>query len=394
MPITVLAFALLALPPLALAQPGARTDLAAAVRAAEALATKGEHAAAASAYGAAVAATHAAGDPLAELDAARSLEAFLGRRAGTESPAAELDALARVLGELDPTRGGAFVSAHAVAETLLAAAVESGDRTHAAGAALALGRRAKAKYAGAGVLALERLAAGVAAEAAGRSKDADAALTRSLELAAAEEWRDLATLAATELAALRAAAGDVDGAAGALAAAARLFDAGADPDLAVRFDGLVRARLAGAGAAVLGPYREALEPLLSQGQSAGAAGGAGGAPADRSAETPLSRALRTLGKRAPLATAERTAAGFELALEFEPKAHRLAKPAHGLVHHSLSGVVLAVHGSAVMLVDLDPSGARGAPGDSSSPGRRLAGDRLARGETWTLARDGSVSIRK
>jgi len=291
------------------------------------------------------------------------------------APADSRAVWAAIMEPLDAARGGAFVSAHLLAERLVLACVDGGDREHLDAATAVLEARAKAKGAGRHVALVLRLARAVAANGAGAADVAAAA--------AKEGWPELAGYAA--IATFQGAGAAKEDAKKAEDAAVAALIAANDPALAIAWAQPIKARLTTNAAAVSAVTRVMKEIGAIPVQMLGGNDRTGGGT------TELGRAWKRLGSRGTIATLARGKEGLDLAHPFEKfEVKRAAEP--GVKVHGHGGVHLALNrfGVAVRLLDVDGGAA---PGDGSGvPGPFDLVHRLAAGETWTLTRSG-VRIR-
>jgi hypothetical protein len=257
---------------------------------------------------------------------------------------------------LEPARGGAFVSAHLLAERLVYSCIENHDSEHLAAATAVLAARAKAKGAGRHVGLVLRLARAVADTGMG----ADSVCVE----AASHGWPELAGMAA--IATFEGEGGDAKKAEDAVVAA---MIAANDSALAIAWAQPIKKRLRANPHAVSAVTRVmkkigavVVQPL-------------GGAASDSSSA--LSTRWRKLGKRKAVATLKR---------------NDDLQPRPGIKLHAHGGLVLALNRIGVALRRVEVKGA-GATGDEAElPGPFDLVYRLAKGETWTLTK-GGVQVR-
>lgn len=369
---------------LSLGTAGAQT-IEAELAEAAALAASGKNVEAAKAFGKAAALAHKANDVFAEqLVAAKLSATVLGG-----PPSSHADVIAAVLGALDPKRAGAFVSARALAADLLFEATREGQTGHVAEAAKALAPATAAPKSGKAVKTLAAYAKGLQSVAAGKGAASIEPLTEALTVAAAEDWIDVAFHAGTELAAQAVAAGRPEAAAAALTIVGKLFTPTVDRDHVQNWRKLVKNRLAGAPPEVMAPYDEAMKPF-GGGSSSSAAGGQGGRGQQPGGKSKLGRAWDDLSPTAAIANAKRVDDGFELTFAYEGKMKQPLGP--GVTIGNQGGVMLAFHGRGVALAVLDLIGTAGQPGGTSYLPAGLPLYRLAKGETWSVSRQGIVTI--
>jgi hypothetical protein len=367
---------------------------------AKSTAKRGEHANAGEILGKLIASVAARKDLDTEQRAAEALEEILDGVDGVASPDARGDAkaetwpgrakgrevVAAVMAALDAKRHGVFVSAHALAVSIVLDAAALGDAEHLTAAAKVLAAYAATPKSGSAAAAFSRLAEGLRLA---RSNEADKAMP-ALEEAAhvGEPWLVPALYAHLELAVLRLAAGDAATSAEGMAMACSL--APKDADLTVMGDWMhaVEARWK-APKEALDAFRAATNPFLAA--SSGAAGGSGGKGASAGGDvSPIGRALPKWPAGKAFVTVKRVANAFEIGLPFDEKT--VAKEAldRGARAWDASGVTVLLAGPAVALRMLDREGTRGQPGERLRPSRAWAWYWLADGETWAAAKDGVV----
>ncbi|MEM8884361.1 MAG: hypothetical protein AAGD14_09845 [Planctomycetota bacterium] len=299
-------------------------------------------------------------------------EQQLWKAVRTKHAAADKRAVwARIMATLDPKRGGAFVSAHLLAERLVYACVEQHDTGHLEAATAALAARANAKDSGKHVALVHALAIAVAAQGAGAAE--------VCEQAGRQSWPELAGMAS--IAAFQGAKGDAKRAEEAVVAA---MLAAKDSALAMAWAQPIKARLTTnthAVSAVTRVMRE-IGAITVQPLGSPSVGGSG--------TTALGKRWRKLGKRKPIVVLKRTKV-LQLSQPFEKFEVELAAR-DGVKLHAHGGVVLALNrwGAGVRL--LDRSGQGQAGDESEVPGPFELIHRLAPGETWTLTKSG-VRIR-
>jgi len=281
---------------------------------------------------------------------------------------------AALIEKLDSKRGGAFVSAHLLAERLVYACIENDDETHLPAATGALAARAKAKGAGRHVALVLRLAEAVAAKGAGA---ADVCAE-----AAKQGWPELAGMAAIAVfQGKQVKEGDAKRAEDAVVAA---MIAANDPGLAMAWAQPIKRRLRANAPAVSAVTRVMQEIGAITVQMLGGTDAGGGS------RFALANAWKRLGSRKPIATLARR---DDLLLEqpFEDY-KKILKAQAGLKIHGHGGVHLGLnrYGVTVRLLDFDGTGSAG--DDADVPGPFDLVHRLAPGETWVLTKRG-VEIR-
>ena len=133
--------------------------------------------------------------------------------------------------QLDPKRGGAFVSAPCLARRLLLSATAEGDTRFVADAAKVIRARANQPKTGKCAQAMRHYADGLEAVTAKDDDKAAASLNKALSIMRDEGWTPLAMHAAVELAAVSLRRRDTAAAAKAVGSLAGLLPAEADASL-------------------------------------------------------------------------------------------------------------------------------------------------------------------
>ena len=376
---------------------------------ARALAARGDAPGAATRFGDALAAAHAAGDMQAEQEAADALQEFLDQRrienitrrarASTPGEGAESDAAAyawlldAVMKKLDAKRCGAFVSAPVLARNMLLLATESGDLSLAADAAKVLAVHAGKPASGHAAGVVAKYAEGMKAAANSKPDQAAPLLDRAATEAQAAGWTDLALHATTEAAAAWHRAGDDVKAAASVAAGATTLGATPNPNRVNMWNAYAMKRLADAPDTV----RKPLADLVAQAKgpnSVSAAGGRPGAGAPGGAEpvSDIGKLLPKLGKGKPVVSVKRVADGMQVRwiTAMDDKDVRRFEDSVRIADAGGVTVALFDRSAALMMVDL--KGTRGQPGEGSDPGIARAFYLLAEGETWSVTKDGVVTI--
>lgn len=282
-------------------------------------------------------------------------------------------ACAEVMKLLDPKRNGAYVSAHLLALELVRISIRRGDDLHLAEAATILAT--PRKDGGACAPVLKDLAAGVVA--ARRGEAADARLRAAFDVALKNGWLNLATYAGTEL-----------------ACAER--KAGRESDALERLDGALRE----SGDRALLQLRRALaedripERTIELGSGSVSAKGGKGGRGGSATQSPVGAAWGTLRNGKAVLTVKRGARDFEIEPRFPGAPKGKQAPGPGVQHWDGGGITLSFYDHGVALAMVDLTGRRGQPGDSSEPQSWPSYYPLAPGETWSLTREGTVSVRK
>jgi hypothetical protein len=339
---------------------------------------------AAKAFGRAAAIAHKANDLLAEQRVAEALWPFL------DGPRDRADALAGVLPDLDPKRAGAFVSAGTIASELILVATSTGDMKHVKAASKVLASQAALQKCGKAARAFSVYAKALETVAATKGTDVSDALAKVVAEAIAQGWTDVAIHAGTELAAQLHTSGKSSEAKLALAVVAAIIKPDTDPDLVQVWRGIVNSRLKDAAPDTLAPFTDAMKPFARI--SVSAAGGVGGAGGTPGGQSKLGKAWNNLPAIQSFVTVKRLDDGFEITEAFDSALKAKQPLENGLRYRGEGGVTLSFRGRGVALRMLDLEGTRGQPGATSGlpPGVPLY--RLAKGETWSLSRQGVVAI--
>ncbi|MFV1959293.1 MAG: hypothetical protein ACC662_07755 [Planctomycetota bacterium] len=366
---------------------------------AEKLAKDGHYVEAAKVYGAELALAQKKKDLPRQGRIARSMQGAMVSRPGPGANGRDVHArtLETLMLALDPKQDHAFLSAGQLAHALLMDATRTGNLAHVEAAAKVCKLHAKNPKAGPFARAMDDYATGLLAMKAGKPADAIAPLGNALAVTVEQGWAWPSVHVATELAAACTAAGKEDQAAGALAKAGSALAASGDQAVAQVFRTLVKHRLEDAPEKVLAAYEAALKPF-NRGASASAAGGRGGKGGQGGRGgvhlSKIGRAWKKLSKRKPFVTVERTADGFVIRETFDRGFEATQPVAHGVKHNDDGGVTLSFWDGGVRLVMVDMEGRRGQPGESSQPGSFVFFHPLARGATWGVLKDGTVTQTK
>ena len=362
--------------------------------AAEALAKSGQVVEAAAAYGVELAAAQKQKDLAWQERVARSMASTLFPPTGAAGT--ERDAYARslraVMLALDARRNHAFCSAGQLAHALLLEATRTGDTAYVEEAATVCAQHAKISKVGPFAAAMVDYAAGLLDVAAGNHANAVPQLESALGVTAEQGWAWPAVHVATELAAACVAAGQDDGAAGALAQAGAVLKDSGDTAVAQRFRMLVQARLEGAPEAVQKAWEAALEPFSGGGSvsAAGGRGGAGGSPGGVDVSK-VGRAWKKLSGKKPFVTVTRGADGYVIRQAFDKRFEAEQPTGSGVKHHDDGGITLSFWDGGVRLHMVDMEGRQGQPGEASEPGPFVFFDPVARGYVWGVTKAGLVS---
>lgn len=377
---------------------------------AKVLARKGDPLKAAERFGDAVAIAQAAGDLQAEATAADAMAEFLrdvmiqrmtARPAEPGATAEQAPAtgnlLAAAMKRLEAGRCGAYVSAPVLARTILLLASETGDTSGVDDAARVAAAHATKASSGRAAPVVARYAQGLKAAVEKRFDAATGPLDTAMKDAGKAGWFDLASHAGTELAAAWVGAGDAANATAALDAVAALCKDDTPRHAVRRWQDCVNARLADAPEAVRKSAEDAFKRLLAGGESVSAAGGRGGkggagGNADEEPISDVGRLLRKLGKGKPIVTATCTAKGIDVHWLTAPGVKCLVPFEDGEKVADEGGVTVSCSRHAIALRMVDLVGNRGQPGESSEMDPLRAYYLLAEGETWSVSKEGVVTI--
>jgi hypothetical protein len=367
---------------------------------AEKLRTAGKVEEAAARFGAALESAQKKGKLDAEERAARGLDGLfgpgtVGGRAGGGVTAGERDLLALVLGQLDATRNGAFVSAPVVARKLLLFASEFGDADHVAPARAAL--VANGKAGGRASSAMVTYADGLLALEAGDSEAAGTAFEQVLAVALEERWADVAAHASAEIAGIRVAAADEAGAKAVLARVTETLEGELGGLTSSAWTRVLHARIGEPSTELLNVLRAAMRGARPTSSGPVVSDGGYG----KSKSTELGRALKRFSVRKPLVTARCAPNGFALTRHFEPESEevRLFRPDQQRIDYG--GLLVTTRGRMIALqaAKTENEGASGIGGVTRSVASSVgvgsvarAEYLLARGETWGVTKKGVVTI--
>ena len=400
------------------------TPFSVALDDAKILARKGENLKAAERYGEAVALAQAASDLAAEETAADSLSDWFdglrpdpaqpvpdpaapkGTTADTGSPGptgpTRAALLAAVMTKLDANRCGAFVSAPVLARNVLRLETETGDFSSVADAASVAAAHAVKPSSGRAAAIVGKYAAGLRAVAEGKFDTAAALLDEAAADAGKLNFLDLEAHAATEAACAWIRAGKPDSAAASMAASVVAFGQAPDRWKVDCWQHYADVRLAAAPDVVKKPLAD-FAAQFEGGRSASGAGGAGGAGGGSAnggsrakPRSAVAKILDTLGAGKAFVSVLCKHDGMEMQWTTSAK-HPLTPFDHGTRVANDGGVTLFVHDRSVALRMVDLRGLTGQPGDSgggAEPTAVRAFYLLAEGETWSVSKEGVVSISK
>lgn len=374
---------------------------------AKALSKNGESLKAAGRFGDAVAAAQAAGDLQAEESIAQALEELvrkvemdaIRRRAQPDASAAPADApsvpalLVAVMRPLDAGRCGAYVSAPVLARNLLLLATESGDFGPVADVAAVAAAHARKPASGRAAAVVAKYAEGMRAEADGKFDVAAPLLDTAATDSAKAGWLDLVAHAGTEAAFAWVKAGSPEKAAASMTAAASAVGATPNLNRINGWSGFAKKRLADAPEAVTKPLADLVEKSKGP-NSVSAAGGRGGR-GGKAGEEPVSdigKLLPKLAKGKPFVTVKCTPKGLEIHWTTGAD-EKPVRPFDEMVRIAeAGGVTLALQNRSVALMMVDLKGTRGQPGEASEASQVRAFYLLADGETWSVSKEGIVTI--
>jgi hypothetical protein len=371
----------------------------AAIEAAKELAKKGEWVKAAERFGDVVAAAQKAGDLQAEQDAADAAESFFDDVPANPSSDAKTPdgkpkasgpsraaVLAGLMRRLDVARCGACVSAPTLARNVLELATESGDFAPVADAAKVVAAKSAS---GAAAAVVAKYAEGLKAAAEGRLDDASAALQSAASDAGKAKWFDLAAHVATELAATRLRQNAPDQAVAAIAAAASTIDGSCGVGLTDSWRSMAELRCKSAPPALFNPIDDLAaraKESKNGGSSAGAAGGGSGRT------SPIGKLLQNWPKGKPLVAAARKTSGFEISWATKQGAKPVVAFPGGKSQAVEGGVTLGFYGRSVALVRVDLEDDAGVAIGGGEPSPVRAFYLVADGETWSVSREGLVTV--
>ncbi len=371
---------------------------------AKVLARKGDKGGAAARYGDAIAAAQAAGDLQAEAAAAESMSDYFDdlertALAGVASTTSDAPSIAQLLAaamvRLDPTRNGAYVSAPALALSVLQRATAEGEFGSVPDAAkVAIAHAAKA---GSGRAAdvVAKYAEGMSAVASGHFDEATVPLRAALTESVESGWTHLSTHIATELAATWMRLGQPVEATSAITTAIAVLEHATRPIAAIAWSTMVDHRLPDAPEAVRKPVSDLVARLSQGGVSSSGVGGRGGAglPAVAEPISEVGKLLRKLGKVKPFVSVTRTPKRFEVQFATQRDEKVPVEFPEMVAYADAGGVWLAFHHQSVALHMVDLVGNRGGPGTRTWPNVTRAFILLAEGETWSVSKEGIVTVR-
>jgi len=174
------------------------------------------------------------------------------------------------------------------------------------------------------------------------------------------------------------------------------IDAYPDRDVLQKWDVAVKKRLPDAPAEVLEVMKKATASLQRGGAAAGAAGGVGGrgANANEDPTTELGRAWRRMKKTAPILTVKRDATIFDVRLAYTKQGDVKLPQKAGARSEKIGNLHVAFHGRSVALLEATLKMPEvGIRGGSSVRYRFCAWTLLAKGEVWSVGKDGAVRVR-
>jgi hypothetical protein len=351
----------------------------------------------------AIARAHEGGDLLAEGSAAALFEELAGNlqvEAAGPPPSAprgalpgRREAMGMVMARLAPRRNGAFVSAGALARNLLLQSSRFGDDylRKEARDVIAAWREGGKSGEIAGFHEEWGLTMGIMnlVGPVGRGNaDGFVRFRKEVLKAVAQGWADEVTHAATELAAFYAKFQEpMDGLDG-LKQAEKACREAKDPAVVARWRRAVQSRLRDAPAELLAPLERVEKEFKG-----GIPGGPGGdAPEPRT--TGLGAVFGKWKPKDALVRVRRTDTGFLVLPAWNSKARLQVPYGPGAKHLDADGLWFVFEGKSVGLDAVDLEGRRAKPGDGARDLVLRAMYPLATGETWVLARDGTVTVSK
>ncbi len=342
------------------------------------------------------------GDLAAEKKIATEIERVL-MKADTPDGAVLLSKmLVALMGELDATRSGAYVSAHALAREALITATRSGEFLAVPAAAKVLKTYAKGRNRGLSALSMRIFSQALEAreKADGDRKklfSAGVNLEVALSHFTDNQWFEMATIAATEVAAVHLATDMPELAVEAIErAAASPVTPSPDQQVVFNWDNTLRRRIPDISPALRAPVKALLAKLQGQGPVSGGRGGKAkpGVGEGEDPATDLGRAWRRMKGRAPILTVRRKETTLVGHLEYV-RAKDPSWPIRvGQRFVEIGDVLVSLHGMAIALEGMDLRKPGSAPGGSSPIRNRFrAWTLLGEDEVWSVGKDGLVRVR-
>lgn len=368
----------------------------------QAKASQGAAGEAAALFGEAIAIAQKDGDLEGEQAAADPFLLLLKAQA-PKGDVSELVATAAA--KLDPKRLGAFVSAPCLAGEILVAVAGGGDPTHLGLANVILENHVDSPKAGHGLQSIARLGRGMALARGDNPSKAAATLREAQATFASAEWTDLVMVAGIERAALHVKAAQLEDAKQAIIDVCAHFDATVSRDSILNPGYLNPHHLQWWKAAVSVRLKDCPDRVLAP--WAAWQGYARGGPAPRS-DKGRSVAYEGAGpgRRTALAmflakaTAGATVAkvkneGFRsYSVMWDPKVPWAISNVEGQILRNYGGLGVAFTKWSFAVARVDFRVTMDQPTDQATVDVGRAWYRLARDETWAMAKDGTVSITK
>jgi hypothetical protein len=345
---------------------------------------------------------HKEGDLLAEWMAAEALEevarelpADAPRGAARSAPQGvphRREAMGLLMKKLDPKRQGAFVTPGILARKLILLSSERGDEVLRDEAEDILSGWEAGKKSGEATVfyttwTISMSSMNMLGPVGKGNTDGFVFLRRDILRAVAHDWADEVTHAVTEHAAFYVRFQDPMDGLDAMKQGEKVCLQVGDADVVRRWEKVVDARLAGAPDKLKEPLRR-----LS-GKFPATQAGAGGAGRE-AAPTGLGVAFPKMKKDAPLVRVKRTDTGFDVMPAWNPKAKFKAVHGPGVRYLEADGLILMFEGRGVGVHAVDLEGRLALPGNGSPDTSFRAIYTLAKAETWTLRKDGTVTVMK
>ncbi len=310
--------------------------------------------------------------------------------------------IVRVVEKIDAKRSAAFVSAPALARRLLLAASEHGDFEHVDTARKVLAVHAAQRGCGSAANTYLQYADGVIAQRDDKLDLAAKHLRAAYTDAADQGWLDLAGHAGTTLAWVQWSQDDQAGAEATLRAVAALFEGDVSGETARAWTRVVQAGLPEGATELAEIVNQATRELTPQASDPTGDSDSSG----KSKLTRLGKAYKKLGGKSPLTRVERGELAWQIAVLFKPKSKTTEQPRSGARRLNLGGLRLVLRDQHIAVERLELQNYdnfQGAPmrrAGEQQPALRPAGHLtlcradypLARGETWTVTKAGTIRI--
>ena len=345
---------------------------------------------------------HGSGDLLAEGDAAAALEEVAralppaapeGKEGSApQGPLRRREAMGLLMKKLDPKRQGAFVSPGILARRLILLSSEQGDEYLRQEAKNILMGWEDGKKSGEATVfyttwTITMSSMNSLGPVGKGNTDGFVYLRRDIQRGVAHEWADEVTHAVTEHAAFYVKFQDPLDGLDSMKQGEKVCLAVGDADVVDRWKKTIDARLAGAPDKLKEPFRRVVGKFPPTEAGPGGAGKA-------IAATGLGLAFAKLKKDAPLVRVKRTDTGFDVMPAWDTKAKFKIAYGPGVRYLDADGLILAFQARAVGLHAVDLEGRMALPGNGSADTSFRALYTLAPAETWTLRKDGTVTVTK